>query len=235
MCILGFVTGAILIVILLGAWQASKVFTGALVRLVIVALLIGIGGWLCFNWRFINACPWGISGAVIVAISVILWLTIKSKLRPRSNWFESLHRWKYRTKYDSKCKTRIAGLSIKQSYVVIDAKGNLTVKQGYAWDGPSGPTFDTVTFMRGSLFHDALYQLMRSGALSLNHRKTADQLLKEHCVADGMWKVRAWWVYYAVRCCAESSARPRITEQVEQGEDGRDVAKESEPEEGGLG
>ena len=39
----------------------------------------------------------------------------------------------------------------------IDPSGLLIIKNGYAWDGPSGPTFDTKNFMRGSLVHDALY------------------------------------------------------------------------------
>ena len=47
---------------------------------------------------------------------------------------------------------------IDTEYITLDSQGNLTIKKGYAWDGPSGPTIDTLTFMRGSLVHDALYQ-----------------------------------------------------------------------------
>ena len=46
--------------------------------------------------------------------------------------------------------------SVSNDYVAIDCTGLLTVFKGYAWDGPSGPTFDTKTFMRGSLVHDAI-------------------------------------------------------------------------------
>ena len=46
-----------------------------------------------------------------------------------------------------------------------DLSSLLTIRTGYAWDGPSGPTIDTKTFMRGSLEHDALYQLIRERLL----------------------------------------------------------------------
>ncbi|MGH7536144.1 MAG: DUF1353 domain-containing protein, partial [Gemmatimonadales bacterium] len=53
--------------------------------------------------------------------------------------------------------------NIKTEYICfvrsLQGRGYLTVKEGYAWDGPSGPTVDTKDFMRGSLVHDALYQL----------------------------------------------------------------------------
>ena len=79
-------------------------------------------------------------------------------------------------------------------------EGNLIIKKGYAWDGPSGPTIDTKNFMRGSLVHDALYQLMRMGLLSSKlDRKAADNELRRLCREDGMSSIRAWWVYRSVR------------------------------------
>lgn len=85
-------------------------------------------------------------------------------------------------------------------FVRIDAFGILTIAPGYAWDGASGPAIDTPDFIRGSLVHDALYQLMRLGVLSKDRdRRRADELLREIVLEDGMWPVRAWWVYHAVR------------------------------------
>lgn len=85
-------------------------------------------------------------------------------------------------------------------FVHITLGGQLIIRAGYAWDGASGPAIDTLTFMRGSLVHDALYQLMRIGVLSKDdHRRASDQILREIVLEDGMWKVRAWWVYQAVR------------------------------------
>jgi len=46
-------------------------------------------------------------------------------------------------------------------YLKLDGDGQFEFSKGYAWDGPSGSTVDTLNFMRGSLVHDALYQLIR--------------------------------------------------------------------------
>jgi hypothetical protein len=93
-------------------------------------------------------------------------------------------------------------------WVKLNASGRLSLKQGYAWDGPSGPTLDTKDFMRGSLVHDALYQLMRLKLLSGRLRKRADVLLWMICLEDGMPKARANYVYHAVRAFGASAARP---------------------------
>ena len=91
-------------------------------------------------------------------------------------------------------------MPILTQYIDLYTDGRLVIKEGYAWDGPSGPTIDTQTFMRGSLVHDALYQLMREDYLSpITYRKEADKILKKLCLEDGMWSIRAWWVYWGVR------------------------------------
>ncbi len=92
----------------------------------------------------------------------------------------------------------------------IDGEGNLSIRKGYSWDGPSGPTIDTKNFMQGSIVHDALYQLMREGVLPQHVRKRADEILKEICINDGMSKARAWWVYQGVRIGGAISARPDL-------------------------
>ena len=94
-------------------------------------------------------------------------------------------------------------------YIALDSVGQLTIKKGYAWDGPSGPTIDIKSFMRGSLIHDALYQLMREESLDNNTcRAIADKLLRVICVEDGMWLPLAWWVYWCVRLFADPAADP---------------------------
>lgn len=84
-------------------------------------------------------------------------------------------------------------------FVGMSPDGLLTIAAGYAWDGASGPAINTRTILRGSLVHDALYQLIRIGALGPEHRERADALLREICIADCMWPPRAWWVHRAVR------------------------------------
>jgi len=99
--------------------------------------------------------------------------------------------------------------SIDTEYIGLDVNGNLRISKGYAWDGPSGPTIDTLTFMRGSLVHDALYQLMREEKLNHDkHREPADRILQKMCKEDGMWSLRAWWVYLGVHCFGDPAADP---------------------------
>ena len=63
--------------------------------------------------------------------------------------------------------------------------------------------------MRGSLVHDALYQLMRGKMLDHDlHRKTADRILWRICREDGMSAIRAWWVYQGVRLGGGPAADP---------------------------
>jgi len=83
-------------------------------------------------------------------------------------------------------------------YISIN-DGCITIKEGYAWDGPSGPTIDTTDFLKGSLIHDALYQLMREKYLPGHYRKLADKELEKICIKQGMPKWRVWYVYYGVR------------------------------------
>jgi len=90
-------------------------------------------------------------------------------------------------------------LAVQDTWVALDKYGQLTMKEHYCWDGPSGPAIDTVTFMRGSLVHDALYQLIRVGLLPMSKRKAADQEMQRICREDGMWWPRTVWTYWAVR------------------------------------
>ena len=99
--------------------------------------------------------------------------------------------------------------AIHTEYISLEVNGELTLKEGYAWDGPSGPTIDTRSFMRGSLVHDALYQLMRESRLpNEEYREAADKALRTICREDGMWSVRAWWVYHGVRLFGDPAADP---------------------------
>ena len=95
---------------------------------------------------------------------------------------------------------------IVNPFMCLLASGRLIIKKGYSWDGPSGPTIDTKSFMRGSLVHDALYQLMREKHINIDKRDKADQLLKQQCIKDGMSRIRAWIVYKAVKWFGKKSA-----------------------------
>jgi len=100
-------------------------------------------------------------------------------------------------------------------FITLQPDGTLTIHKGYAWDGPSGPTIDGPSFMRGSLVHDALYQLMRGGYLDPEkYRELADLLLFELCVEDGMPKVAAWIVFKGVRLAGELFAAPSFKKPI---------------------
>jgi hypothetical protein len=120
--------------------------------------------------------------------------------------------YKYQLKQPYKVPLPITPkIAIETPYIGLTPDGELTIKEGYAWDGPSGPTVDTLTFMRGSLIHDALYQLMRERCLDhIIHREKADRILRDICREDGMWWLRAWWVYLGVRWFANFAADPAI-------------------------
>lgn len=93
--------------------------------------------------------------------------------------------------------------------IVLTRKGMLCIFPGYAWDGASKPAYNSKNFLRGSLVHDALYQLMRQKRISLDNRDKADRLLQSICIEDGMSKFRAAYVYYAVKLFAKNAATPK--------------------------
>ena len=73
--------------------------------------------------------------------------------------------------------------------------------KGYAWDGASGPTFDTSNSMRASLVHDILYQAIREGVISKSYRRLADREFRLILKEDGMHFFRRWSWWYGVRIC----------------------------------
>jgi hypothetical protein len=100
--------------------------------------------------------------------------------------------------------------------------GKLTVYPGYFWDGPSGPTIDTIAFIIASIPHDVLYQMLREDILidTDNYpaypsayyeefkkvRLWADDTMKFEARLNGMSRFRAMYTYRGVRWFGESSA-----------------------------
>lgn len=105
--------------------------------------------------------------------------------------------------------------NIETDFIDLDINGNLLIKRGYAWDGPSGPVVDTEENMRASLVHDALYQLMRVRVLSAySYRKAADKIFKEICIDDGVSHFRASAYYKALRQYGKPAASPQNKKKV---------------------
>jgi hypothetical protein len=122
--------------------------------------------------------------------------------------------YKYQLVEDCICQTAITGFDIDTQFIKLSPDGTLTVKSGYAWDGASGPTIDTHDTIRGSLFHDSLYQLMRRKLLPGKYRNIADILLKDICIEDGMHEFRAEYWYIGVSRFAHSQADPKKARQI---------------------
>jgi hypothetical protein len=81
--------------------------------------------------------------------------------------------------------------SVDHPYFQLRPDGTIIVRASYCYDGPSGPTIDTPSAMRGSLIHDVLYQAMRGGLLPRKCKGAADRELEIVCVEDGMIRLRA--------------------------------------------
>jgi hypothetical protein len=114
--------------------------------------------------------------------------------------------YKYQLYETYSIKTDIIGYTIDNSFLKLSSIGVLTCIKGYAWDGPSGPSIDTPNWMRASLIHDALYQLMRLGLIPNSFRSYVDSLMKQVCIEDKMWKLRAECSYQVVRLAASKCA-----------------------------
>jgi len=103
---------------------------------------------------------------------------------------------------------------ISTEFIDLGSSGDLIIKSGYAWDGPSGPAMDTKTAMRGSLIHDALYQLMRMNLLPQSFRLIADKKYRAVCGLDGMSAFRRWYHFRLIRRLASGAAKPRARKKV---------------------
>ena len=117
--------------------------------------------------------------------------------------------YKYQTTRDY--HLRIAGIAdeaISTQFITLTKMGEMIIHAGYAWDGASGPTWDSKNSMIGSLVHDALYQLIRLGLIDVKYKEYADQLLHDICVEDGMFGIRADFWKWAVLTFGSGACRP---------------------------
>jgi len=119
-------------------------------------------------------------------------------------------RWKYQL---TESYGLIIGIlppdDIMTEFITLFTDGNIIIKRYYAWDGATFPAWDTANFMRASLVHDALYQLMRERQLDIAWRNHADQILRAICLEEGMNRFRANYVYWAVKHFAKNCAEPK--------------------------
>ncbi len=129
------------------------------------------------------------------------------------------YRSDYKYQLASEYKIRISirpSTDIATDFIDLDTQGNLIVKNAYAWDGPSGPVWDTPENLRASLVHDALYQLMRLEELkSRTHRKAADEEFKRICKKDGVSKYWASVWFKGLRKLGGPAASPKNKRKIQ--------------------
>jgi hypothetical protein len=133
--------------------------------------------------------------------------------------------YKYEMVVDRCIYTKLMHYEIHHKYFAIYPDGRIVVKSGYCWDGPSGVSIDTPSFMRGSCIHDIVFQCLRDDLFNLKKHisrcnfnekewkkifNLANKELRRICIEDGMWRIRAFWVYQAVQILGAKYALPVI-------------------------
>ena len=121
--------------------------------------------------------------------------------------YRDLPTWKYQLLRNWYVDTEMKGFDIENPMFRLSKTGRLSVYRGYAWDGPSGPTIDTKSFMRASVVHDVFYQLLREGKLPPEMRKLADRELVRYAKLDGMNPVRRFYAFWSLRFFARGAAK----------------------------
>lgn len=122
--------------------------------------------------------------------------------------YRNLKNYKYQLIKSYQIDTGIKGYEINTPFISLNSEGKMRISEKYAWDGPSGPTIDTLNFMRGSLVHDAFYQLIRLELIPFTLRDQTDKLLVKICKEDGMSSFRSWFVYNALKWFGGKAAKP---------------------------
>ena len=86
----------------------------------------------------------------------------------------------------------IPPVRIDYPFFTLHTSGLLEVLPGYAWDGASGPTFDSKSSMRPSLVHDCFCQMAKDRHLDYPaYAPQYNTLFRRMCEEDGMWSWRA--------------------------------------------
>ena len=98
----------------------------------------------------------------------------------------------------------------ERNFLELTTTGQLTIKKGYRWDGPSTqPLWHYPVQTRASLVHDALYDLMRLGELQdwypqfsqlgYMNRLLADCMFYMICIEDGYFRPAAFFDFCVIR------------------------------------
>jgi len=123
-------------------------------------------------------------------------------------------KYNYIVTKDYSLMTNVIDQTVEHAYFELRSDGYLTIKKGYAWDGATH-AIDTKDILRGSLVHDALYQMLQEKLIPKDEKqfnryfKLANKELLAICKEDGMSWFRRTYIYYAVQWFGRSHARPK--------------------------
>ena len=96
-------------------------------------------------------------------------------------YYQSGYKYQLREAYTHQLPPAVVNFitaPITTRFISVTMTGLMSFNDAYAWDGPSGPTFDTKTFMRGSLVHDGGFQLIREGATLVQNAEEIAELVR---------------------------------------------------------
>lgn len=128
-------------------------------------------------------------------------------------WFQFWGSKKYTTILDYHAYTPISGFncihSDKSGTIALKQNGQIYISKDFLHDGPSGPTYDTKNTLRAAGEHDALFRLMKNGALPFKMVKKVNEFFEKRLIEDGMNRFRArLWRLGVDTPIAIRSARP---------------------------
>ena len=132
----------------------------------------------------------------------------RSVSRDKSLYFKRGYKYQTTRPYHIYIPWLIPYAPIVLPFVIVTKTGEMKIFPGYAWNGASGPTWDTLNSMIGSLIHDIGYQLIRLGLIPPHYKSSFDQLLHNICIEDGMFPLRAHYWEWAVLTFGAGSTRP---------------------------
>lgn len=114
--------------------------------------------------------------------------------------YKSGYRYKLEEMYLQTLPFDVFDASVRGWVVIVDHR--LAVSNGYAWDGAStGLPWTPKKWLRPSLVHDALYQLIRESQLPMTFRRDADDVFYRLLRENRVNIVLATVAYWAVRIC----------------------------------
>ena len=118
----------------------------------------------------------------------------------------SKYHYKFKVEKDLNLKLPVSMPDFEHEYCSVK-NGVVYVKKGYAWDGASGPVFNTKNTLVASLVHDVLYQAQRLNLIEHNstNRKNADKNFYELLKYFGVNPISCKIWYLAVRFFGKKS------------------------------